>query len=291
MMTNKLKIPYAEFYITNVCNLTCAGCNHFNDVKFRGCQEWSDYADQYSAWSQIVEFDHIAILGGEPLLNPSFMSWLSGITTLWNRTRLRVITNGFRLNFVPGLYDMISKNKKIQIWVGIHNKMHKKEIFNEVAKFMSGPITYEYGQHSPYREYVWCTDSNGVRIKIEYNWWFNQGSIKKQENILTLHTSDPVRAHEICNMKTCHQFIKGKLYKCGVVGLLEEFDQQFPLTLSPGDRTLMNAYQPLTLDHSHEQKSTFIQNLDKPIDQCRFCPEAYHGEMIYSQKKLVKSND
>ena len=72
----KLRIPYAEFYIINVCNLACPGCNRFNDYNFTGYQRWEDYADAYKQWAEQVDIGNIGILGGEPLLNPTFMAWV-----------------------------------------------------------------------------------------------------------------------------------------------------------------------------------------------------------------------
>jgi hypothetical protein len=86
-------------------------------------------------------------------------------------------------------------------------------------------------------------------------------------------------------MKTCHHFIRGKLYKCGIAALVPEFDQQFPIALNEEERKLMHAYQPLTLEHSTEEKAQFIENLANPIDQCRFCPEEYVGNQIWALKK------
>ena len=79
----KLHIPYVEFYIINVCNLACAGCNRFNDYNFTGYQRWSDYASVYQQWAEQVDVGSIGILGGEPLLNPTFMDWVQGINQLW----------------------------------------------------------------------------------------------------------------------------------------------------------------------------------------------------------------
>ena len=55
-MNKKFQLNYVEFYITNVCNLTCQGCNRFNSFKFKGWQKWEDYADTYKQWSEQIEF-------------------------------------------------------------------------------------------------------------------------------------------------------------------------------------------------------------------------------------------
>lgn len=281
----KHKIQYAEFYITNVCNLACPGCNRFNNYQFRGYQKWKDHAEIYSRWAQEVDIGSIGLLGGEPLLTPDAMEWIHGIDNLWPNKSFKIVTNGFYLNKVRGLYDFLRTHPNVKIWVGIHNKCHKPEIMEEIEKFLVGPLTHEFNNDHKYQQFLMITDANGVKIKVEFNWWFHQGSIKTDNGVRTLHQSDPKKAHNICHMKTCHHFIRGKLYKCGVVALLPEFDKQHPLSLSAEDRDLMESYRPLTLDDSYDKKSQFIRDLPNQIDQCRFCPEEYYGDMIYAAKK------
>jgi uncharacterized Fe-S cluster-containing radical SAM superfamily protein len=281
----KLHIPYAEFYIINVCNLACAGCNRFNDYNFTGYQRWSDYAEVYQQWAEQVDIGSIGILGGEPLLNPTFLAWVQGINQLWPGKKIRIISNGFRLDRHADLYPILEQHRNIELWVGIHNKQHKSEIIQKVRDFGQAPHTVTFNTDNPYQQYMTITDARGVRIKIEYNWWFHQGAIVKTDGALTLHQSDVARAHDICHMKTCHHFIRGELYKCGVAAVLPEFDQQHSLTLSAEDRELMLSYRPLKITDSGTAKQQFVNSLDQPIDQCKFCPEQYNGDQIFAQQK------
>ncbi len=282
-----LDLDYCEFYITNVCNLACPGCNRFNNYKFRGFQRWSDHAEQYQEWSRQIRITNIGLLGGEPLLNVDFMSWLMGIRDLWPFSRIKVVTNGFYLNRVPGLYDYLRSNLGIQLWVGVHNPDHVEKIKQILEEFLSGPVTYVPNQDNPYQEYETIRDSNGVTVKLEYNWWFHQGALIQQNNDLVLHDSDQELAHTNCHMKNCHHFVQGKLYKCGVVAVLPEFAKQHPLMLNSQDQELLASYQPLELSHSMEHKKQFVRDLKNSIPQCKFCPETYHGQKIHAEEKRM----
>jgi len=286
-MSKKFQIPYLEFYITNVCNLTCQGCNRFNNYKFSGFQKWADHKDVYKSWSEELHPGSIAILGGEPLLNPDFMHWLSGIRKLWPKQHIRVITNGFHLTKVNGLYEYLLGDTNTHLWVGLHNKQHKKEMFERLEDFLVPPLKKEFNNKNPYQEHMWVTDANGVRLNLEYNWWFHQGTLIKDPESMkfTLHQSDVNKAHDICHSKTCHHFMNGKLYKCGVVALLPDFAKQHEMMLSPEDQELMMSYQPLTINDTDQQKQEFLNNISNAIPQCRFCPEEYHGKQIFSQEK------
>lgn len=277
-------LKYCEFYITNVCNLSCNGCNRFNNYNFRGFQRWNDYKDLYAEWSKELQISSIGILGGEPLLNVDFKLWVQGIRQLWPQAAIKVTTNGFYLDKVSGLYDLVRANR-IKLEIGIHNKTHKAEILEKVKEFLVAPLHYEFNNSDPYQEHMFITDANNLRVKVEYNWWFHQGTLIPQNDQFTLHQSDVETAHNNCHMKTCHHFIRGKLYKCGVVALLPEFAEQHVINITPEDRELMTGYRPLEITDSQDIKKKFVDNIEKSIPQCRFCPEQYHGDQIWAQHK------
>jgi len=283
-MTKKFSLPYAEFYITNVCNLTCVGCNRFNNVKFKGWQNWNEYKETYRRWSEELELGSISILGGEPLLNPTFTDWVLGLRELWPQAQLRIASNGTQLDNHHAFYKILQNDPKIRFSVCLHNKIHKQHLIDKVKNFMVGPFESKFDP-TPYRECLTLTDANGVQIDIWHNWWFHQGALITSETGFKLHESDPVKAHNNCHMKTCHHFIRGKLYKCGVVALLPEFDKQHSLLLPDHDRNILENYQPLQIDDDTDTKLSFIKKLSDPIPQCKFCPEVYHGEQIFAIEK------
>lgn len=280
---DKLQIDLVEFYITNVCNLTCKGCNRFNDTKFRGWQNWHDYRDVYTQWSQQLIWNTASIMGGEPLLNPSLYDWIDGINGLWKKT-VDIASNGTQIHLHPKLYDYI-RDGKARVNIAIHNKKHKKVIIDRVKSIMRGPFRFTF-DNEPFRERLTITDSRLVSIRIQYEWWFHQGAvIYRPDGSRTLHQSDVQKAHRNCHSKYCHHFDKGVLYKCGPSALFPEYDKQHGLDLSPQDRTLMLEVPRLTIDDSIETKKRFLESIRDPIPQCKFCPETYIGQQIFSESK------
>lgn len=286
-ISQKLYLSYAEFYITNVCNLACEGCNRFNSFRFKGWQKWTDWQSTYRAWSQELDIQTITVMGGEPLLNPEFYQWVQGLSDLWPKSNVMIASNGTRLHQHHSLYDILLHNPKIKINVSIHNKMHKKSVIEKIKNFLRAPFEYK-ADTTRYRESLEITDANHVSIKIFYNWWFHQGAIvtDPESGRLTLHNSDPVKSHQICHSKTCHHFDHGRLYKCGPAALFPSFDKQITLALSPGDRELMQSVASIGIDDSHQTKAQFLQQIDRPIPQCKFCPEVYQGKQIFAMEKI-----
>ena len=295
-------IPNIEFYITNVCNLACSNCNRFNDYKFSGHQLWYEYQDRYIEWSRHVRLQRVTILGGEPLLNPSICDWVDGINNLWGKT-VQILTNGTRLNQVSGLYDRISKFKEPKTgarnWIGIslHNPQDRESCFAEIKNFLRGTITYHHisddadGANTFGATHAFI-DSNGMRVSVwEYTQFYNAAVHRNSTDQLTLHNSDPEKAHSICGfvMYNCYHFVRAKLYKCGPVALFPEFDQQHRLDISDQDRELLNSYQALSADEFETCGQDFLANIDEVIPQCKFCPDQHQIIVLNATSKKLNS--
>ena len=141
---NKFKLHYVEFYITNVCNLTCKGCNRFNNFNFKGWQSWSDYADVYKQWSEQFDFSEIAIMGGEPFLNNTVYDWINGLIELWPQSLICLTTNGTQIDKHPNLYSVLEKNRQVELDISLHNKVTKNQIIDRVSKILVAPLSYDF---------------------------------------------------------------------------------------------------------------------------------------------------
>lgn len=236
--------PVVEFYITNVCNLSCRGCNRFNNYNFKGHQYWDDWAEEYEAWSKRLILPRITIMGGEPTLNPDLEKYASNLRRLWPDAVIMVQTNGtyqrpehleffhehkYRVGFGLSLHDPASANKLKEDW-----------------QHHAGPIEA---------------------------YTFHQSAVIEKNGQYTLHNSDPKEAFNACDMKHDHTMYKGKLYKCPFMAVISDFDAQFHLDLTDEQRQLLNSFKPLSADCSEEELQAFVADKDKHIPQCQFCPQ------------------
>lgn len=278
-------LPVVEFYITNVCNLTCENCNRFNNFVFRGWQKWQDHAEDYKRWSELLTFDRITILGGEPLLNPTVLEWCVGIRALWPKSSIQLVSNGYHINRVSGLRDVLRKNK-ILLCVTLHNKNEENFIYNEIDKFLDGSYKKYENTQQGYIHFASAKLPAGVWTQTGYA--FVSNSLRRNsQGDLCLHDSDPTVAHRDCSFvqNKTHHFIKGKLYKCGPVALLPEFDQQYPLAISPADRALLNSYQPYTAEDFARRGQHILDQIQHPLEQCKFCPESLQTHKVQANLK------
>jgi organic radical activating enzyme len=131
-------LDYAEFYITNVCNLNCKNCNRFNNFYFKGHRLWETHKHDYAKWAELIEFDTIGILGGEPLLNPDFSNWFYGVCELWPNSKICVITNGTQIAKFKNLYSLLTGvNNHVIFEINCHN-LDVKHVYEQQIEEMLG---------------------------------------------------------------------------------------------------------------------------------------------------------
>ena len=234
--------PVVEFYITNVCNLTCRGCNRFNDLNFKGHQYWDDHAEEYEAWSKRLDLPRITIIGGEPTLNPDLEKWCANLRRLWPNAVIMIQTNG-----------TYQRPEHLTFWdkyaVGFGLSLHDPATAGELKQ-------------------KWQHYAGPIEAFV-----FHQSTVIKHNDHWVLHNSDPQRAFNACDMKHDHTMYRGKLYKCPAMSGLPDFDQQFDLRLDDRQRELLYSYKPLSADCSEEELQNFVATKDQHIPQCEFCPE------------------
>ena len=153
------KLDYSEFYITNVCNLNCPGCNRFNNFAFKGHFKWQDHAHLYKKWSKILDLKQIGILGGEPFLNKDLPNFIQGIAEYWPDSEIVVITNGTQFQNNKHIYDLIKQYKgRVYISVSCHNRLEHQELLNQAKNFLSNII-----EETPIYYNTWKDNYNAIK--------------------------------------------------------------------------------------------------------------------------------
>ena len=309
----KRNIQKLEFYITNVCNLTCDNCNRFNDHNFRGHQLWRDYERDYEEWGRRLDVPGLVILGGEPLLNPSILDWIRGLNRCFGKN-VQVLTNGTRLNRTPGLYEALADFRADGCWanwvgVSVHNRADLDRYLEEARVFLRGAIQEHHGRNacdhtghpiSHGADYTFV-DANSVSVRLWIQDSFYPAAIHpappREENgswqpgALTVYDNDPNLAHEACGFvqwKNYHM-IRGRLHKCGPCVLMAEFDKQTPLDITEADRQIMRSYQGLSPWADDKTQHKFFKRLDRVIPQCKFCPTQVQMQNTTISARLKKT--
>lgn len=336
------------FYITNVCNLNCEDCCYFNNYAFAGHQKWSDYEQEYEIWAQRLDPQKIYILGGEPLSNPDWLTWVHGVARLWPNATIKINTNGTLLaKQSKKVYEeLLPYRGRVYLAISGHDsdlqanevevarsflqgdvvesslRFNHQQLINDYQNLkapewpdISGLEDYQKLDKKIQEEcqssgidlqiYYWdepefgakdkgitFTDSNEMRITWSAWWDFSNAAIKYDDltQRLTMYDSDPVKSCAVCPIKTCEIMVRGKWYKCPVMGILPEFVEQFPMELTQRQIDLIQSYQPAESTWSDADLEKFIHNIfgEVPIPQCSLCPEKLNIKQIKASNKKIK---
>lgn len=278
---NKLliQLSYAEFYITNHCNITCKNCNRFNNHKISGSADWGTYRDIYCDWSKLLNVRNIAILGGEPLLHPKLESIVTDVRQWWPASNIEITTNGLLINRLKPEAKQAIIDNNISVYVSIHKESWKESIIEAITNTFGNLTLLSSDRPRDPHASGGCdtfVSAAGNKIFLEYTYYFRESSLIKSNEKLTLHNSNPEKAHSECDMKYSFHFWKGFLYKCGVmVTLPYMIEQKYNLLdITQEQQDLLKKYKPLSIEDVRNNPE-LIRQLHKHIDQCRFCPESY----------------
>ena len=281
----KQHIDYAEFYVTNHCNITCKNCNRFNNHKISGSADWEQFCDTYKEWSKIITVKRIAFLGGEPLLHPNLHIMIGDVRSWWPASEIEITTNGLLIERIkPHLQQAIIDNS-ITVYVSIHKESWVEKIKQSVIEKFGALELIESKKVDPVGGHDVFKSHSGIKIILEYTYYFRPSALTYKDNLLVLHNSNPEAAHRICDMKYSFHFWKGCLYKCGVMVTLPYVVEQRKdlVNISQEQQDLLNRYKPLTL-HRFKKDPWALDTLLNCIPQCSFCPSSYTG----NQGKIFK---
>lgn len=274
----KTKIKFLQFYIGNVCNLACPNCASFNNYAFKGQFNWESNKDSSYAWSNILDPDEVAIIGGEPFTNPDLKNWVYGLLDCFSPRDFRITTNG---TFLERNIETILEFTRagVNIEVSSHSDLHYQLHNQIISKYYP---TKKISADSN----VYTNDSKGF-IEIRNATEFFNISIKDhKDGIFYMHNSDPKIAHKNCLVKDCHYVVEGRLYQCVVTATSGLFANQFNVDQCSLDK--IKKIKSCSPYDSTDDILNFLNNIDKPCTQCSLCPERIYTEKFFLPNKKIK---
>jgi len=271
----KAKLSYMEFYITNHCNLNCDDCNRFNNYNFSGHYHYEPYLDTYRRWAELFDVHSISIIGGEPLMHPNLEGWARTIRELWPNAVCNICSNGTLLLKYKNLYNILKKYK-FTLSISVHNYSWTDEFIKRLDQFYPG----EYSLIEDPLDTVFfsktASDNSGVTVRnLKFNAMHQSAVYPGADSQLRMHNSDPLIAHAICDSKSCHHMMNGKLYKCGVEALIHDFSKQFDLNLDSAQKSIVESAVGTTVEQAEQSPTDLFKKLSSVIPHCTLCPEKY----------------
>lgn len=197
----------------------------------------------------------ITIIGGEPTLHPELEQWVRGAALAWPDRPVCVQTNGLIPLFETPWWAQASRDHPN---IGIGVAMHSQAAAAKIRK--------RWSKHQ----------STGIFDA----WNFSQCALRPSDTGFEVHDSDPQPAWNACTMRTSHTILQGKLYRCPVMAVLPQFQQQYTVNMSTQQQELLKSYRSLGADCTDQDLRDFVQQRDTAMPQCRLCPEQYVESVV-----------
>lgn len=277
---SKPTLPFLETMITQVCNLSCKGCTNYSDQQHSGYVTWAQGRAQIEPWLNRVDILDFGIIGGEPLINPEWRQWISGIRNLMPHSQIRFTTNGLLLNRAPDLLAVCQQVGNIVLKISVH--VHNEKLEHHIAKI------YQSADWTPVIEHGVARHSthNHVRFQINRPDKFLKTYQGNYQNMRPWH-SNPEQAFDRCIQKTCPLLYQGKIYKCSTSGLLQSTLQRFSNPNAQEWQPYMHA--GIGADDSNAALEQFINNFGKHNAMCAQCPDTVQSQLDHYSTVIFKS--
>ena len=276
-LSRPYRLREANFYITNVCNLSCQCCWSLNNLAVSGHLMWTASQARVEQWARLVDIDSVSIIGGEPLLHPHVDQWVRELRRLWPQTsqEFTVVTNGTQLRRCST--DMIKHwfEQGVALEISVHDPQHWPDISLWCQEILAD-LTEPYEIRVTLNQGIIAHDhvlADGTRlITLAQHWQFHSAALRSLSQAgLEFHHSDANVAHGNCPVRQCHYFVDGIMYKCPLTAAAAAgIPQQFNMATEA--RQLLDKVQgcdPLTAT----SLSSWFHGLDRTIPQCSLCPE------------------
>jgi hypothetical protein len=252
-MTIMIEIANLEFHAAHACNLHCAQCSHYSNFHSGGIVSVEDVRDNFDAWRVRLAPKQIAILGGEPTLNPNLIQIIELARRAFPNSSGLFVTNGFFLDRHPDLPRALLDNG-FRMDVSQHgNAPAYREQFTEVLQRLE--------------EWTSAYPALKINVRESHKGWRQQYHMIDGKPMP--FDSRPKAAWKICLQRSCTQLFKGHLWKCPALAYFATMERKLRLEAIPAWQ-LFRDYKACPPTASDNEVREFFAA--REIPQCGLCP-------------------
>jgi len=269
------------------CNLKCLGCSHHSQYihPSEGIDIDQTIQDLDCVLSKF-KIGHIAVLGGEPLLNAEGTKKIC-THLIESGQRVKLVTNGYKI--LPNsdwLIDLVKRGMILRIsshLAPVRDKGGVKNL-NEINKFLDKCSSenvpmYDGLQHVLDQKFGW--------VDFVPEWqgnWINL--FKKIGDKVYPYNSDKKSAFDVCGFN-CPQLYKGRIYKCSHTAY---FQEHLLISGQIEDGEWSSYVKEYGYDvYDDNEMLKFLDNVYIPENICSVCPSPNNAEMVeHIQDESIK---
>jgi hypothetical protein len=248
-----LTLPNLEFHAAQACNLYCSQCSHYSNFHVGGIVSVVEARENFDAWRRRLAPKQIAILGGEPTLNPDLVSIIKVARQAFPHASGLFVTNGFFLDRHPDLPRTLI-DCDFRMDVSQHGTAPGYlERFKKVMTLID--------------EWRAAYPRLNINVRKSHNGWRQQYRIVNGKPMP--FTSQPQAAWNICLQRSCTQLFDKYLWKCPALAYFAMMERKLRLESIPAWQ-LFRDYGACPPSATDEELREFLST--REIPQCGLCP-------------------
>jgi len=232
-----LQLQHIQFHVSDKCNLNCRRCQHFSNIAEKsGFPEFKRVESDFRRLRELFsDINRIAVLGGEPLLNPELYRYCIMLRKLFPYSFIDIITNGLLVrNMNEKLISVIKEN----------------DIVINISYY---PIL------EPIKEQLICfLKKHGIRyiFSTKINTFSKKMTLTRNET--------PEKQFRECRDRCCTMLRDGKLHPCYLPATIPIFNNRFGTKIS-GDNSAIDIYE------SGITGQEILEQLRNNFEICQYC--------------------
>jgi 4Fe-4S single cluster domain len=128
--------PYLETHLVDHCNLNCKGCNHFSPLSSPVFADYNQFCKDINRLSELFKkITLFRLMGGECLLHPEIIKFISFARTKLPTSDIHIVTNGILLTKMSNLFWEALADSKVAIDITVYpNTPVEVDIIKALAK-------------------------------------------------------------------------------------------------------------------------------------------------------------
>lgn len=232
-------IPRIEVNLIDACNLKCNACTHFSSLyNVDRAYSLEIFKKDLLQVTRVGSILRLRLLGGEPFLLENLDKYIDAARKITPYADIEVVTNGLLIPEVKERILIALKNNDIGVVISPYQPTLKKK--NQIVE---------------------CLNRYGIL------WQFDGTEILQFSRGLTLQgTHNEEISNKACTSSSCTFLRNGKIYKCPLEGLINDFYDFYGIT---------KKYEGGT-DIYQGEVSLYDKLIDyalRPVEMCKFCAE------------------
>jgi len=234
------KLLRFEVHLTDHCNLNCIGCFHFSSIAPVKYLDVEKFIRDCKCLSELSggKCESIHLMGGEPLLHPSFEDICTISRKYFHGGEIKIVTNAILL-----------QSRKDSFWSNLNS--------NRVGIIITRyPLNIDYNS----------IEQKAKKMNVCLSYWRESNDKKQYKIPICLEGKQNIRKsfYQCHRPNICIQLRDGKLFTCVTAAYIDIFCTYFNKNLKVSNKDYIDIYKAKSIED-------IFKFLCKPIPFCRYC--------------------